>query len=117
GRRVHGREGAHRAVRGGGWGHAVSRRAGEYFWHWAGEAASRAADGGVRAARLERYAQDARARDRGDQREPAAGDSRGQVSGRLVLPAQRDRARGAGARGSARGYSAAGAVVPGEGFH
>ncbi len=72
GGRLHRREGAHRPLRGRRRRHDLPRRARQPVRAGPGEAPARAADRRVRAARFQHDAPHPRARDRGNQREPAA---------------------------------------------
>ncbi len=112
GGRLHRRQGAHRPLRGRRRRHDLPRRARQPVGAGPGEAPARAADGRVRAPRLEHDAQDPRARDRGDQREPAAAhQGRPLPRGPAVSP-ERHRARGADARRAAGRHPPARAALP-----
>ena len=77
-----------------------------------GEAAARAADRRVRAARLQHHAPRPRARHRRHQHQPAPGDPRRHLPRGPVLPPERHRARGAAARRAPRGHPAARPALP-----
>ena len=115
GGRVHRRQQvAHRAVRGGPRRHAVPRRDRHPVAGRPGQAAARAADGRVRAPRVQRHAQGRRAHRQRHQHRPAARDRRRAVPRGSLLPPQRHRAAAAAAGRAPRRHAAAGRALPGE---
>ena len=112
GRRLHRRQGAHRALRGRGRRHDLPRRDSGISRRSGRRSSCACCRPANSSASAPTHAPHAGARDRRDQLEPAAAHPRGEVPRGPLLPPERDRARGAGARGPAGRHPAARAPLP-----